>query len=107
MTAVFTIDQIRQTFAPVLREGHAKKAIVFGSYGRAEADEYSDLDLIIVADSNRTFFRRHEDFAELYEIWRRGFDPLIYTPAEFAAMQSQGNPFIERALGEGVIIYEE
>ena len=80
---------------------------MFGSYARGDADRHSDLDLIIIAETDRTFFRRHEAFAGLYDVWRKGIDLLIYTPDEVAKMLAERRAFIERALEEGVVIYEE
>ena len=101
------LEHIRETFAPVLRKGGASKAIVFGSHARGEADRYSDLDLIIVAESDRPFLQRDRDFPGLYDVWRGGIDMLIYTADEIERMVAGHNPFIEQALEEGVIIYEE
>ena len=81
-----TIEQIRERFAPVLKVGGAKKAIVFGSYARGGPDEYSDLDLIIVSDTEGKFIKRAD---------------------ELSKMLAEGRYFIERALEEGVVIYEE
>ena len=102
-----TIHELRETLGPGLKEGGAKKAIVFGSYARGEADQYSDLDLIIVAETSRTFFERYKEFPGLYEVWRKGIDLLIYTPDELADMLAEHRAFIEYALDEGVVIYEE
>ena len=102
-----SIEQIRELFAPVLRDGGAKRAIVFGSYARGEADLHSDLDLIIVTDTELKFTRRHEQFIGIDEIWQKGLDMLIYTPQELAELLSKGRAFVERALDEGVVIYEE
>ena len=102
-----TIDQIREAFAPILKDGEAKKAIVFGSYARGDADRHSDLDLIVVVDTERSFFKRHEGFAGLYDVWRRGMDLLIYTPDELADMLAEHRDFIKTALEKGVVIYEE
>ena len=92
---------------PSCKDGEAKKAIVFGSYARGDADRHSDLDLIVVVDTERSFFKRHEGFAGLYDVWRRGMDLLIYTPDELADMLAEHRDFIETALEEGVVIYEE
>lgn len=63
------LDVLRQSLAPYL--GRARKAIVFGSVARGEADEWSDLDLVIVADTARPFLERYRDFEGLYDVWRR------------------------------------
>ena len=74
---------------------------MFGSVARGEADEWSDLDLIVIADTDRTFFERFRDFGGLHEVWPR-LDLLVYTPAEFERMVAEENPFLLRALEEGV-----
>ena len=102
-----SLASIRESLAPILKKGCAKKAIVCGSYARGDADQYSDLDLIIIAESERPFVERHKDFFDVLDVWRKGLDMLIYTPAEFSDMVAQRNPFIERVLEEGVVIYEE
>ena len=102
-----SINEIRTTFEPFLRQGGATRAIVFGSYARGEADRHSDLDLIIIADTNVDWFDRYRAFPGVYNIWRGGIDMLIYTPEELEEMLASGRAFIEDALQEGVIIYEE
>ena len=74
---------------------------MFGSVARGEADEWSDLDLIVIADTDRAFFERFRDFCGLYEVWPR-LDLLVYTSAEFERMVDEENPFLLRALEEGV-----
>ena len=78
---------------------------MFGSVARGEADDASDLDLVIVADTQRPFLERHRDFAGLWDVWPR-LDLLVYTPAELEQMQSEGNPFIEQVFAEGRVVYE-
>jgi uncharacterized protein len=94
---------LRREVAPHLRR--ARKAILFGSTARGEADQWSDLDLIVVADTERQFFERFKDFAGLYEVWPR-LDLLVYTPAEFERLVSEENPLVLRALEEGVVVHE-
>ena len=74
---------------------------MFGSVARGEADEWSDLDLVVIADTERTFFERFRDFVALYEVWPR-LDLLVYTPAEFERMVEEENPFFLQVLEEGV-----
>ena len=63
--------------------------------------------MIVIADTEKTFFHRRDDFGAVFEVWPRAIDLLIYTPDEFAQMIREGNPFIERAMEEGVVIYEK
>ena len=79
----------------------ATRALVFGSVAGGEADEWSDLDLVVIADTDRTFFERFRDFDGLYEVWPR-LDLLVYTSAEFERMVDEENPFLLRVLEEGV-----
>ena len=102
-----TLEQIRELLVPFFSESAAMKAVVFGSYARGEADEYSDLDLIIVAKTETPFLERFRDYTGIYKIWRKGLDMLVYTPEELERMQREENPFINHALGEGIVIYEE
>ena len=102
-----SLNDIRASLGPVLRRGRAIKAIVFGSYARGAADEYSDLDLIVVVETTLPFFERYKEFAGVFGVWSRGLDMLIYTPAELEEMVAEERPFIELALDDGIVIYEE
>lgn len=97
------LDALKQRLQPHLQR--ARRAIVFGSVARGEADEWSDLDLVIVTDTARPFLERYRDFEGIYDVWRR-LDLLVYTPGEFAEMQREERPFIEHVLREGVVIHE-
>ncbi len=103
ITLLQDLEALRSRLAPHLKRAH--KAILFGSAARGDADEWSDLDLVIVADTTRPFFERFRDFAGIYDVWPR-VDLLVYTPQEFAAMAEEENPLIQRVLAEGVVIHE-
>ena len=82
-----------------------ERVILFGSMARGDADEYSDIDLIVVKRTSVRFIPR---MLEAGSFVPRGIsvDILVYTPEEFQAMIDEGNPFIERALEEGKVLYE-
>jgi predicted nucleotidyltransferase len=88
-----------------LEEYDPQRVILFGSWGRGDEDEYSDLDLVIIKETEERFLDRLE---RVYELVKPTFamDVLVYTPQEFAKMQERDNPFIEMVLKEGVVIYE-
>jgi predicted nucleotidyltransferase len=83
-----------------------EKVILFGSAAQGDADEYSDIDLIVIKKSNKRFV---ECLVEVMAYLPRELvkvDVLVYTPEEFQTMQEKGNPFIEQALKDGVVPYE-
>ncbi len=97
------LEALKRRLAPHLQR--ARRAIAFGLVARGDADEWSDLDLIIVTETQRPFFERFKDFAGIYDVWPR-LDLLIYTPDEFDRMLGQENPLVQRALEEGVVLLE-
>ena len=97
------LEELRRRIAPHVRR--AQKVIAFGSVARGEADAWSDLDLIIVAETGLPFFERFKDFAGLYDVWPR-LDLLVYTPEELARMVADDNPLVRQALEEGVVLHE-
>ncbi len=88
-----------------LEEYDPQRVILFGSSARGDEDEYSDLDLVIIKETQERFLDRLE---RVYELVKPAFamDVLVYTPQELVEMQKRDNAFIEMVLKEGVVIYE-
>lgn len=83
----------------------AQQIILFGSAARGDADEYSDLDLIVIKPTTQRFLERLREVAVRCPV-AGGEDVLVYTPEEWARMAERGNPFAEAAQREGRIVYE-
>ncbi len=101
-----TVKEITDAFKPVLEAGGARQAMLFGSYARGDADDHSDVDVVIIKETKRPFLDRYEEFQGLAWLLDKGMDVLVYTPAELTAMKEQGNPFIAKVMEDGVVIYE-
>ena len=80
------------------------KVILFGSYAAGRRDLFTDLDLLVVMDSQQDFITRT---AQLYSELTAGvdLDLLVYTPQEFARMRGRG--FLHHALKQGRVLYEK
>lgn len=89
-----------------LRKYDPERIILFGSHARRNADEYSDLDLVVIKETEERFLDRLKRVFDLIDP-DFALDILVYTPQEFARMVEEGNPFLERVLEERVIIYEK
>ena len=80
------------------------KAILFGSLASGRVGSTSDLDLILVAESQERFTRRLERFYRALDP-SVALDLFVYTPEEFVAMAAT-NPFVRSALERGTVVYE-
>lgn len=96
-------DELKRRVAPHVQR--ALRVVAFGSVARHECDAWSDLDLLIVAETDRPFLECFKDFAGLYDVWPR-LDLLIYTPAELERMVAEENPIVMQALREGVVLHQ-
>jgi predicted nucleotidyltransferase len=92
------LDRFLAALRPLLEEQGAVKAFLFGSWARGAADRYSDIDVIIVAETERPPVERFRDYLPAIVAARRGVDLFVYTPEEFAALRSEGRPFLVHAL---------
>jgi predicted nucleotidyltransferase len=88
-----------------LRRYGPQRVILFGSFARGDDHAFSDIDLLIIKQTDRPFVERIGDVLALCE-HTISLEPLVYTPEEFEAMRAAGNPFIERVLEERIVLYE-
>jgi uncharacterized protein len=100
------ISSLAVTLRPVFQKHGIAKAIVFGSFARGEPSRRSDVDLVLIQETEKRFLDRYEgilrDIVAL--VHGRDVDLLIYTPQEFAEMTDRR--FIRTIMKEGVVIYE-
>ena len=71
-------ERIKQIVSS-LREYDPERVILFGSHARRDADEYSDLDLVVIKETEERFLDR---LKRVYEVMQPDFalDLLVYTP---------------------------
>lgn len=100
------ISKISDALRPVFERYGIIRAIVFGSLARNEDTRRSDLDLILVQDTEKRFLDRYDGLLRdvVEHVPELGVDLLIYTPSEIESMKT--GPFIRKALEDGVVIYD-
>jgi len=106
------IKKLREVLKKLSQELPVKinRGILFGSYARGEAEEESDLDLILVSESFRglNYLERINQLLDLE--WKlidaldKPFDLLFYSPEEW---EREDSPIIRIAKEEGIEIYSE
>ena len=97
---ILALDRLCQQLARM----DIQKAILFGSLARGDVTVFSDIDLIIVQETNARFLDRLEPFYTQLDLGI-DMDILVYTPDEMADLATW-NPLVRRALKEGKVIYE-
>lgn len=100
------LTDLQEALERVLPGRPVHRVILFGSRARGDADEYSDTDLVIIAETDRAFPDRCRDYLDLLEVIAPPVEMLIYTPEEFERMQEEERPFLMQVLEEGVEVYE-
>ena len=83
-----------------------ERIYLFGSAACGEADELSDLDVVIILDSPLPFLERLAHLARYIPGESGAVDLLAYTPAEWEQMLSAGNAFAEMVAEEGKLLYD-
>ena len=100
-----SLDQIRPRLAAFCAGHGITRAIVFGSYARGTQTRRSDLDLVIVMDTQKRFLDRYDDVKAIHDhVPDVHVEMLIYTEDELRAIAHR--PFIRRILREGIVIHE-
>jgi predicted nucleotidyltransferase len=84
---------------------HPEKIILFGSYCTGEVKEWSDLDLVIIKETQARFLDRTRQVLALLKP-RVGVDVLVYTPDEFERLSRERAFVRQEILGKGRVIYE-
>ena len=99
------IDAELADLVKMLKPYEAQRIVLHGSLTRGDWNRASDIDLIIVKETDLPFTKRISEVIDLCDT-TMNVEPLIYTPEELAAMLEAGNSFLEKALRQGKVLYE-
>ena len=101
-------SELLQDIVKRLVEGYSpQKVILYGSHARGNAGEDSDIDLLIIKDTEKPPAERWKEVKRLLrERGRRiAVSPLVYTNEEIAQRLAMRDFFITEILEEGVVLY--
>ena len=80
-----------------------RKVILFGSYAQGRRDLFTELDLMVIMESEKDFVTRGAELASRLRA-SVALDLLVYTPEEIEGIRQR--PFIRHALQMGEVLYE-
>jgi predicted nucleotidyltransferase len=97
---------MKEIIQRILKVAQPEKIILFGSYARGEATENSDIDILIIQDSNLPRYKRSTPIRLALRGLFPSKDILVYTPEEVEEWRSASTSFIASVLREGKVLYE-
>jgi predicted nucleotidyltransferase len=65
--SMMSINEIREKLSVLKQNRDIHKVILFGSYARGDVTRKSDMDMVVIMDTNKRFFDRYELLDSLYD----------------------------------------
>ncbi len=81
------------------------RIILFGSHATGDARSDSDLDLLIVKQTDKRPIDRRMEVERLLADRAIPLDMIVYTPEELRRLFAAGSPFIEAVIEHGRVLY--
>ena len=85
---------------------HPDKIFLFGSYATGQANEDSDIDLLVVKDTLEPRHKRSIEIQRLLKGSKLPVDILVYTNDEFERERTINYSFVNSAIQGAKLLYE-
>lgn len=83
-----------------------ERVILFGSYAYGKPHRYSDVDLLVVMDTQERPLAKQLEIARALSPHPFGLDILVYAPQEVTSRLGQGDYFLREIVTRGQVVYE-
>ncbi len=93
------VNKIAQNYNP-------EKILLFGSYANGQPNDESDLDFIIIKDTDKPRHKRGREVRKFLIGSMVPIDIKIYTPDEFESEQKSGYSFLSSIIKGTKLLYE-
>lgn len=90
----------------IVAAGNPISIVLFGSHARGEAKPHSDLDILIIEESDIPRYRRSGKYRRALTGVYPSKDIVVWTPDEVEQWRHVPSAFITTALSEGKKLYE-
>ncbi|MBC7343881.1 MAG: nucleotidyltransferase domain-containing protein [Clostridia bacterium] len=109
LTKVKQVDDslLQEVVKRIVEAVDPQKIILFGSYAYGKSHEGSDLDILVVMDSDLPRYKRSVPIYRALAGLLIPKDVLVYTPQEIEAWKDVPQAFITTIVKKGKVIYEK
>lgn len=103
---VASFEVIREIAGKIAEFSQPEKIVFFGSYARGDANEHSDIDILVIMESDEPPHKRSVPIYDLLSDYMLAVEVIVRTPEEAARYKDVPSSFIQTILREGVTLYE-
>ena len=100
------IAKIYDIVARIAAKFNPDKIILFGSYASGTPNNDSDIDLLVIKDTDLPRHKRSFDIQKMLIGSMIPMDILVYTNTEFEKEKNEKNSFLNSAIKTSKILYE-
>ena len=99
-------NKITTAVRRIVKNNNPQKIILFGSYAPDNFNEHSDLDFLIIKETNLPSHKRGREIRKNLRGLKIPIDIVVYTPKEIKEWKDEKHSFISKILEEGRILYD-
>jgi len=100
------MSQLQTLLQMLIERVQPEKVVLFGSYATGTATAESDIDLLVILESDLRRDRRQEAVSQALRPRRVPVDILAYTPAEVQRCLETPSSFVRHILTTGKVLYD-
>jgi predicted nucleotidyltransferase len=101
-----TDELLREVTERIVEALAPERVILFGSYAHGKPTPDSDVDLLIVMESNERPLKRRRAVSHLFRERPFPMDIIVRTPQEMRRSLERVDPFIHDILQRGKVLYD-
>jgi predicted nucleotidyltransferase len=104
---MWTVEEIERLVARIVERMRPRKVIVFGSYAKGTATIRSDLDLLVIQETDLPRARRADALLPMLAQLLLPVDVHVYTPEEVEALGREDLSFLQSILRSGRVVFSQ
>lgn len=102
---MYTQEQINNVVSKIVQSVNPTKVILFGSYANGQPNENSDLDLLIIKNTDNPLNKRASEIRQYLRGIKIPMDILVYTENEYKEQLNSKYSLLSNIVEKGKVLY--